>query len=114
MSAVVFKANSYYLRFWQSGSIQYKGKSLKIHAVVILRGTYANQQYELLVYFMKEGNDCPDAIYRPNQKKGYIYLPFKEMSTFMNFLHKDLMINIAFNPSDTSQIELFSDDKIIQ
>lgn len=114
MAKVVFKATTYYIRFLQSGDIHYNGVTLKIHAIVVLRGSYDNQQYELAVFFMKKGSDPLDAKYSPEYRKGNIYLPFEEMSTFMNLLHNDSMIKISFDSANTSQIEISSDERPIQ
>lgn len=103
----VFELKNYMVIFRQSEERDFEGVTAIIRGLVRCTGIGVNDEadYQLDVYFLEAGRDFPAPQINLDEKKGAIFMPMMDMSTFVDVLRNEKPIYghlRADNPSLTS------------
>lgn len=84
--AVVFEVKEYMIVLRQLEFIpNFAGGNLKLKGMVRCLG----DEYSLDVYGLVPDSDYPMPVYLPDEKKGYMFVPFSDLSFFIDTLRNE-------------------------
>lgn len=85
MNGVVFEIKQYMVVFRQLETRNIEGTQVKMRGLVRCMG----DEYTLEVYFLASDSYYPTPSYKDSEKKGSMFLPMEDMSTFVDILRNE-------------------------
>lgn len=83
--AAVFEVKEYMVVLRQLEVMDFSGKKVLLKGIVRCIGT----EYTLDVYGCAAESDFPAPIYKPEERKGYMFVPFEDLHVFIDLLRNE-------------------------
>lgn len=83
--AAVFEVKEYMVVLRQLEEMTFEGHSLRLKGIVRCLG----DEYTLDVYCVDEDSEFPQPAFNPEEKKGYMFVPFADLPVFVDLLRNE-------------------------
>jgi len=93
MATKSFSVTRYKMALGHAMSATWNGKKIKARGYVTCYG----DGHRFIAYFLTDDSPVPDPVYVVANKVGAIFLPFKEMASFVDLLRKEKPVYAYMN-----------------
>lgn len=82
---VIFEVKEYMVILRQLEIMEFNGQEIRLRGIVRCHG----DEYTLDVYFLDAESNFPGPVVEIDKKKGYLFMPFRDLSTLVDILRNE-------------------------
>lgn len=86
MASKYFKINYYRADVGYKSSATWSGVNIQIQGYI---ACYGDDGYRFIIYFLHEDSSVPPPVYHTSGKVGALFLPFKDMLTYVDMVRNE-------------------------